>query len=253
MALAITLAELIARIRWRADIVSQTARHSDADLTTEINKSWVALRTKVSDVGSGLYLKWSTPATMTVGALTGHSFGTCALPADCVRIYGFDLTIDSGQIVSLVQGSMIERNSYRDQWNRVTGRPEKFFVYNIGAESTTSVTAGVIGLLPAPDLAYSYSIAYLPTWTPIAYTNTTYVFDGFDGWDDWVVLDVVLKIAQRDNDMQQMAAMASAERDRAWLERVLIDAQVNRAGPVRRVDTALQSKQQRDIILRRGL
>lgn len=253
MAMAVTLAELIARIRWRADVAAMTARHTDADLALEINKSWTALRTKVSDAGAGLYIKWSTPTAMTVGAASGHSYGVCALPADCVRIYYFDVTVSAGRVVGLEQCSMVERNAYYDQWARVTGLPRFFCVFDIGAESTTTVSAGSIALLPAPDQAYSYTIGYVPAWTNIAAANTTYVFNGFDGWDEWVLLDVTVRIAMRDNDMQQTAALAMAEREKVWLERVLPDTRVSRAGPIRRADTYAQSKTQRDLVLRRGL
>jgi hypothetical protein len=249
VAQALTGIQLIATVRWRADIESMTLRHTDTIILDEINKSWIALRTKVSDLGSGLYLKWAS-GTLTAGASAGHSFGTLNLPSDCVRIYAFDVTLPGGEIVSLSQCTLQERNAYRDQWNRPTGRPQFFFVSNIGTESTTSVTAGTINLVPAPDSAYAYSLGYLPAWTPI--TNTSYVFDSFDGWADWVVWDVVLKIAARENDMLQTAAIAAAEREKAWIERILPDVRVNRSGPIRRADTAAQSRAQRYTMLRRG-
>lgn len=261
MAQALTGAQLIATVRWRADIESMTARHTDAMLLDEINKSWIALRTKVSDLGSGLYLKWAN-GTLSVGASAGHSFGTLSLPADCVRIYAFDVTLPGGEIISLTRCTLQERNAYRDQWNKTTGRPQFFFVTNIGTENQSrvdpntgaplgpGVDPGTIGIVPAPDSAYVYYLGYLPAWTSI--TNTAYVFDSFDGWADWVVWDVALKIASRDNDMLQTAQIAMAEREKAWIERILPDVQVNRVSSVRRADTAAQSRAQRYTMLRRG-
>lgn len=251
MAQAVTVAALLAKIRWRADIEGMTLRHTDAALITAINDSWTALRTKVSDMGSGLYLKWITGNSLTAGVLAGHSFGSLTMPADLVRIYAFEITLPSGEMISLLPCTLQERNAYRDQWNRPTGQPQFFFVTNIGVESTTTVTAGTIGIVPAPDQAYPYSIGYLPGWTAI--TNTTYVFDGFDGWDEWVVLDVTVKVAERDNDMQQTAGLSISERDRVWKERILPDCRVQRVGPISRVDTASQSRAQRASLVRRGV
>jgi hypothetical protein len=251
MAQALTAAALLAKVRWRADIESMTLRHTDTALMTEINASWTALRTKVSDAGQGLYLKW-VAGTLTAGVLAGHSFGSLTLPSDLVRIYAFEITLPSGQIASLDSCTMAERNAYRDQWGQATGRPQMFFVTNIGTESTTTVTAGTVGIVPAPDVAYPYSIGYLPAWSAIAVGNTTYVFDGYDGWDEWVVLDVTLKIAERDNDMQQTAALAAAERERVWTTRILPDCRVNRSGPLQRADTATQKRATRAALIRRG-
>lgn len=249
MAQAITAANAIAKVRWRADAVNLALRHTDADLLVEFNASWRGLRRKASDAGSGLYLKWSTPATMTAGVLAGHSFGTISLPSDLVMLYAIDVTMPEGSVISLQPSTMQERNSYRDQWNRPTGRPQYFFVYNIGTETTTTVTAGTAGIIPAPDSAYSYTLCYLPVWADI--TNTTYVFDSYDGWDEWAVWDTVVKIAARDNDMQQTAAIAVAEREKVWLERILRDCAVQKVGPVRRVDTAMQARQQQVALIRR--
>lgn len=236
MAKAVTLAQLIAAIRWRADIQSMTARHSDADLAIEINRSWTDFRTRVSDRGSGLYLKWSNPTTMTVGAVSGHAYGSIPIPSDCVRIYGIDIQIAANNIRSLDAGSIEQRNSFQNVFGQSTGTPSTFFPLNIGTESTTSVTAGTLAIMPAPDRAYTYSICYVPAWTDI--TNTAYVFDGFDGWDDWVVWDVVCKVAARDNDMQQTVAIAASERTRAWDERIASALRVQRVTPGKRIDVA---------------
>lgn len=244
MARTATMAQMIADVRWRADIEAMTTRHTDEKIARQLNQSIQALRVKVSDAGGGLYLKPTTPTTMTAGALAGYAFGTVPHPADAVGIYGIDVTAASGDIRSLEPGSWSERNAYQDRYGNAQGFPVLYVPYNIGAESTTSVTAGKIALFPAPDAAYTYSIWYLPTWVDIAYTNTTYVFDGYSGWEEWPVWDTVIKIAARDADMQNVAAIANGERQRVWDEVVLPSCRIQKSGPKQRIDVVGMRRQQ---------
>lgn len=245
MARTATMATMLADLRWRADIESMTARHTDAMLARILNQSWQAYRVRVSDSGGGLYLKATTPAAMTAGALAGYAFGTIAHPSDAIGIYGVDVTATSGDIRSLAPGSFGQRNAYFDRWNGCTGFPELYFPYNIGTESTTGVTAGKIAIFPAPADGYTYSIWYLPAWTDIGYTSTTYVFDGYAGCEEWVILDCVAKIATRDNDMQQCAALATQERAKCWEEQILPAIRIQQSGPRGRIDSAEMERAQK--------
>src|SRR5678809_101704 len=133
------------------------------------------------------------------GKTSPYSWGTVTLPADCARIYGFDVTVATNDVRTLFPISFTERNEYLGAYGQGLGIPEGFFAYNIGVEVGTAVTPGKVGILPAPIQAYSYNLWYLPSWTPI--TDDTYVFDGVEGWDDWVAWDCTLKVAAADNDM----------------------------------------------------
>ena len=238
MSRARTLLQLRTRVRKLADIGpdTTTGRHTNSDVNTMINESWQAMRELVSDNGHELYLKSSTPATMTVGPLTGFSFGTVPVPADCVRIYGIDVTVSAIDIRSLDPATFRDRNQYRDAYGGASGIPVVFHVYNMGVENGASITQGSIALYPAPDRAYTYVIWYLPSWTDI--TSDTNVFDGMVGWDDWVCWDCVTKLAAADNDMATTYAIAQQERDQAK-QRMLKGANaVQRVGPTQRMDIA---------------
>lgn len=243
MSAGVTLATVLATIRRRADIISMTARHPDADLVVDINDSWQALREKVSEAGGGFYLKPTTITTMTVGLATGSTGGSIPWPTGATRIYGIDLYVTSSDIRVLAPIGWHERANTVDMFGQNAGPPRGFAVGSVGDESTTSVGAGVIYLYPAPDKAYQYVIWYVPTWTPIAAANTTYVFNGVAGWDEWVVWDVACKVFLRDGFLDKMQ-MAEQMREKVWTERILAATRTQRALPTKRIDVAAINRRQ---------
>jgi hypothetical protein len=236
MAYTKTLLELRTRIRKLADCVGDTTtgRHTTAELNSMINESWQRMRALASK-NTRIYLKPAT-ATMTAGKTSPYAWGTVSMPADCARIYGFDVTVASNDIRSLHEVSFTERNEYEGRFGQSLGIPAGFFVYNIGTEVTTTVTPGKVGILPAPMAAYSYTLWYLPSWTAI--TNDTYVFDGVEGWDDWVAQDVVIKLAESDNNRMETAQIATQEREKVEASVAGSSASFSQTGPVRRIDVA---------------
>ncbi len=249
MASTKTLLEMRTRLRKAADCVNDTTtgRHTTAQLNVILNDSWQAMRAIASKT-SQIYQKPAV-ATMPVGKTAPYSWGTVSLPADCVRIYGFDVTVTANDVRTLLPMSFTERNGYTSIYGQGTGVPVCFFPYNIGVEVTTTVTPGVVGILPAPAQAYSYTLWYLPKWTAI--TDDTYVFDGVEGWDDWVIWNSVLEIASADNDMAQTAQIATQERAQAEQRVIHGGHNFHQAGPVRRVDVAAMRRQNTTDLYRR--
>jgi len=234
-----TLAQLRGDVQYKGDFTSASLRHPDASVNRLINESWQKLRSIVSDNGHQLYLK-SLSGNLTAGVTSPYAFGTLALPSDLVQLYAIDVTVTLTDIRALDAISFSERNEWRSVYGALTGVPTCFHVFNMGTEVTTTVTAGTVALMPAPDQAYAYSLWYLPSWVDIS--SDTSVFDGVAGWEDYVVWDVVVSIAARDNDMGQTAQIAMAERSVA-LERILKGANsVQRAGPGSRVDAVRRSR-----------
>jgi hypothetical protein len=239
---SVTLATLIAEVRSRADIESQTARHTDTQLIWWINRAWQMLRLKLTKDGvTPMFLKWSTPAAMTAGVKAGYSFGELSLPADAAEVFAIDVTISGNEIQSLLPCDLGQRNEYRNQFGEATGIPRTFWVEDVGLESTTTLSQGHIALLPAPDRAYTYSIGYVPHWVDI--TNTTYVFNSVANYDEWVIWDVVQTVAARDNDMQGTASIAFAKQQAVWND-LVSSSRIQRVGPVARVDVARQMRSQ---------
>lgn len=242
MARTVSLTTLLAEVRYRADAESLTARHPDSSLTRAINQSIQRLREKVSQLGYHLYLTSST-GTTSVGPVTGFSYGSIPWPSGAVRIFGIDVTYQNGDIRTLAPIQFEERNDFRDAYGQNQGIPYAFHVLNIGAESGSSVTPGTIALFPAPNAAYPYAIWYMPTFTDLAAGSD--VFNGVDGWEEWIIWDVVAKVAARDNDMQTCYAIAVNERDRLWADVLVAAKTIQRAGPARRNDVAARNRTNR--------
>ena len=148
---------MVARVRYQADVEGLTSRHPDSDIRQLINDSWQTLRELVTEHGSPLFLK-ATSGTMTAGAIVPDAsggpnleagFGTINLPADCLRVHGVDVEVN-GQLLPLEPLPFNSRDDWQDWWgNNRTDAPFGFVVYDIGQESTTTVAAGKIALLPA--------------------------------------------------------------------------------------------------------
>jgi hypothetical protein len=243
MSRAKTLLTLRTEIRKRADCVGDdTIRHTTTEINQMINDSWQSMREMMADRGA--YLK-AAVATMTPGATAPYPFGTISMPADCVRVMGIDVRVSTQEVRTLLAVMFLERNEFYGVYGQSTGMPEGFYIFNIGTEVTTTVTPGLIGIFPAPDQAYQYTLWYLPSWTDI--TDDTYVFDGVAGWDDWVISDVVIKLASVDNDMANTAAIEQQLKVEAK-DRLMHSVQsLQSVGPARRLDVhGMRSRNQRN-------
>lgn len=238
MARSVALSVLRGRVREAGDFGPDTTsgRYPNTRLNTEINASWQRGREIANLEGDGqVYLK-SAIATMTPGPVASASFGTISMPSDCVEIHGIDVQLSSNNIYSLQAVPFGDRNAFCSAWGGLTGQPRGFFVLSTGVESGTSVSSGTVGIIPAPDLGYTYNMWYMPVWVDI--TGDTSVFNGIAGHEDWAMWDTVIKIATGDNDSQRVIDVAMAERAKA---EELLTRRVNhiqRAAPMQRRDVA---------------
>jgi len=239
MARSKTVLQMETRIRDHADCEpAPGTRHTSAMIRQHMNDSWQALRAMVTDKGDPLYVKSVTTSTG-VGPDTGKAHGLLAMPVTAVRVQAIDLVVSPTHIRELRPASFNDRNAMFNDGLR-TSSPEFFSIFNIGEESGASVGNGWIALLPAPNAVYPVNIYYLPAWTDI--TNDAYVFDGFEGWDDWMAWDVVRKIAAKDNDMQACAQMAADERMLAEARMLASCNSMQRVAPSVGRDTAREAR-----------
>jgi hypothetical protein len=239
-----SLNTLVSQLRYRADLEGLELRHPDANLRVLIQDSWQRLRQKLCLAGFHELYMTSVSGTMTAGAVAGRAYGTIPVPAGAVSIYGVDVTVQ-GVVTPLDPCSLEERNDFQSS-STPTGIPQKFHLMDVvntvtGGElppAGTLASAGLVMILPAPDIAYPYALYYIPAFTPVADADVaSAVFDGVAGWDEWVLLDASLKAYQRDNDSQRAAALCTAERDRVWADILIEAARLQRAGAPQRRDT----------------
>src|SRR5260221_8231490 len=119
MSRAVSLLTLRARVREHGDFGpdTTTGRYPTLRVNRELNQSWARFREIAVLKGEGAYLKTTTPAAMTPGALNSSvSYGTLAMPADCAQIHGIDVVFSGQDIESLEGASWNDRNQFRDMY-----------------------------------------------------------------------------------------------------------------------------------------
>lgn len=227
MARTRTLAQLRDDVRWQADKEGFQQRHTDARLNRAINQAIQEYREHVSANGSPYFLAATAPATMAAGAAAGVAFGSITLGSNLGRVYGIDVTVD-GHIRPLRSIEFDSRNDFQGS----TAPPEYFFLYN----QTT------VGILPAPDAQYSYTIWYLPPHTDLV--NDGDSFDGQYGWEEYVVFNAATKLHIRDDEPERLQAVF-AERERL-LGDIKRQSTRQRQGPQKRQDARSRHALERD-------
>ena len=215
MARTISLDDLIAAVQWQADVEGAVQRHTPLKITDALNLSNQAFRLMISSV-SDYYKKKS--AVLTLAAADD----TIPVPADFVRLYGFDIQIQ-GRWREVLPFQFSERNRYQDAW--LTSGPPTYF---------RERDASLIDIMPASDGAYSYRIWYLPTGDEL---SASVDFDGIAGWEDWLIFDSALRISTRDADVNDNYQYLQTELAR--VEKRIIDEASKRTIPKagRRLDT----------------
>jgi len=205
-----TLTQLLADVRWQADQIGATLRHTDADLTRAINQSIQRWREWVSEQGNPLYL---TPhsGTLTVGPTAPFAFGTLDMTGFSptpVHVYQFEVTVN-GQVLDVPQIPFEHRNQYQGVFGPTpTG-------------STQSIPVGffrfgnVLGIVPPPQSAYPYTAWFMGLAADLVSGSDS--FDGIAGWEEWISWNVLVKILVRDRD-PAVYATATTERDRLQTE-----------------------------------
>ena len=226
MARTRTLAQLRSDLEYLADIQNLTSRHDTANKNRAINQAIQAFREKLSAEGIAHYLQPNT-VTLTPGATSPYPFGVLDLSAfspQVVRVYRVHVTVDN-RVYDLEGVEFTEVTRYQDDWSGIrSGIPVAF----------ASQTTYKLALMPPPDGAYSAVVWYLPVLPDLS--NDSDTFDGVAGWEDWVVLDAAVRIANRDRDQTQIALLKE-ERVIRWAEIIHSASRVNRATTTRRRDT----------------
>lgn len=215
MARTITLSDLISAVQWQADVEGAVQRHTPQKIEIALNLSNQAFRLMISAV-SDYYKKKSAVLTLAAAA------ETIPIPADFVRLYGFDIQIQ-GRWREVLPFQFSERNRYQDAW--LTSGPPTYF---------RERDASLIDIMPAADGQYSYRLWYLPTGDEL---DATHNFDGIAGWENWLIFDTALRISTRDADVNDNYQYLQTELAR--IETRIIAEASKRAAPKagRRLDT----------------
>lgn len=181
MASTVTATELTNRLRRVTDIEGATGRFPDAELHDYLKTShrkWVDFI--LNHGGSHLF-------ETTHSVSTAPPASTVSLASNHYRLVGVD-AVAGGVTRTLRPLPVGERN----RWNfdgvswQGTGR-----IYY-------RVLGSVLRLYPTPDAAYSLTIHYIPE-ADVDFTTGSNTIDGFNGWDEFVVLEAAMLVLDKDN------------------------------------------------------
>jgi len=167
---ATNLATFRSRIRDRADLVNDMFIQ-DGTLNQWINDSISELYDLLVQASEDWYVV-STPQTVTAPA------STFTAPAGMLRFHGLDRDLGGGTYESVKRGVFRERLTYT----------ERRYV----------LTAGTFRLFPVSSAPGNYVVWYTPVFTPMEDDGDT--FDGIDGWEEYVVVDVAAKCREKAGD-----------------------------------------------------
>lgn len=193
MARSVTRQYIREQAKLRADMENSNFISDD-----EANAYIDASATELYDLLVGVYSDYYvSQATVSVVAGTDHY----SLPTDFYKLLGVDLVIDTqGNAVTLKPFVFAERNSYifTPTWN-VVGLA--YLRYHLrGSE---------IHLVPRPNTNQSLRLWYVPAMP--ALTSDSSTLDGINGWEEYVITDVAIKMAQKEeSDVSVLMAQKAA-------------------------------------------
>jgi hypothetical protein len=141
--------------------------------------------------------------------VTDGSSDYFALPTDFLKLMGVEAVVTSAPngIITLKQFMFSERNRYAYPYIQA--------YYGIEAtryrllSSPQSSTNDQLWLKPRAPGGYTIQVWYVPRFTPLV--NPSDTWDGFNGWDEYVVIDAALKAAiKEEQDVRELLVTKSA-------------------------------------------
>lgn len=209
---------ILAELQYRADIQGQDDRHPPANLLRSFNDSAQKLRTKLTDMGFEYWLTYTAPQALgTTVQATGETFTEESWPIDAARIYGVHVLVQAGCWQPLKPITLQGIRDYQGNpggfsffGSGASGIPQCFALRLAPFGAAAVETVGKIVLVPAPTVARQYRLIYLPVFAPLVTTDT---FNALESHVEWILWDMCVKVAARDNDARGTAAIAMKERE----------------------------------------
>lgn len=193
MATTMTLTELIAAVRQRADMVNSQFC-TDSELTSYINQSYFELYDLlVSRYGDNYYVK-NPPYTFTTDGTTFQY----PLPSDFLKILGLDLALANSQdsFVTIKPFMFADRNRYA-----VPNFQSFYGVTNLRYR----LNGNYLWLTPVPAANQLLRLWYIPRMATLSAGSDT--ADGISGWTEYIIVDAAMKaLAKEESDVSYLMA-----------------------------------------------
>lgn len=196
MAYSVTLENLRAACLEQAD--EQGYGYIDnTQLDRLISRSWARFYGRWAQVSEDHF---TTTDTITTAAGT-ESY---SLPADFLMLRYLEADLGGVRPARLRKFSLQERHLLGGSWT-----PGQMIAYRIVGEDS-------VRFLPVPSAVHTVTVFYVPAPSVLAEAEDT--IDVRAGWDDWIVYDVVAKIALK---QERDVSVPIALRDSVWREDIL--------------------------------
>lgn len=196
----VSLASLKEQARQRADMVNSKF-FTESELNNYVNQSIKELYDKLINAGEFYYMQ-----SQTLSVIGGTD--TYALPSiaggddfDFYKLLGVDLVVDAqGNAVTLRPFQFDQRNAYlfTPTWN-IVGL--SYLRYMVQGDS--------LKLVPMPSSPQQLRVWYAPAFIDLV--NDADTFQGVNGWEEYVIVDVAMKmLAKEESDVSVFAAQKMA-------------------------------------------
>jgi len=178
------LQDLRADVRLRADNAALTNVQIDEFINQSIADLYDQLTIKFGDE----YFELETTLTTTSGV------ATVALPALFLKETGI-FWINGSDKLRIYKATNVDAEEY------ITGSGWTSFF-----DVRYRIQASNVKFYPTPLGVHSVTFKYIPCAVRI--TNDTDTFDGYNGWEEWVVLDASMKCLEREGNDEDAALLA---------------------------------------------
>ena len=189
MARTRTLTNLIADVRFRAD--NQAAL--DADITELINQSIADLYDQLTKAFGDEYFEVENNSLSTT-----PNTSTVPLPADFYKLTGVWWLISGSQYARIRKYTPAES----EQIIPSAG-------WNYDGNVWYRLRVGNIRFVPTPLAAHTLRLKYIPA--AVRLVNPGDTFDGYNGFEEWVVLDAAFKLLQREGNTDDAQLIMAAK------------------------------------------
>lgn len=182
-----TLAQLKLRSRERGDMVNSRFI-SETELSSYINASVSELYDLlIATRGENYYINSSLISTVSGVAIY-------SLPSDFLKLMGVDCIIANNQAVDMKEFNWKERNIPYDS----------AFI-----NTRYQLRGGSIALMPVPSNVQSIKVWYIPK--PATLVVDADSFEGINGWEEYIIIDVAIKMRVKEESPVQELMMAKQD------------------------------------------
>lgn len=214
MSRTVTVAGLMVQARQRADMPGEDLVVDVGELDEYAMQSWTALYDMLVQTNDHFFTK--AVALNILGGVATYNVNTVA--ADFYKLDGIDIPVSGSFKYTAERCEFGERNDYS----------YPFPGYAAGLPSRFALVGNLLTFYPTPSASAAATMWYTPAPPPLGVATST-ALDGYAGWEEWVVLDMAIKMLVKEDQLQKVQLL---EAQKALVtQRILTMARRDVSGP----------------------